>query len=465
MATKAADANGKGPPERKLFGTDGIRGVANVYPMTAEMALAVGRAAAHVFKRNPGQRHRIVIGKDTRLSGYMIETALTSGICSMGVDVLLVGPLPTPAIAFLTESMRCDAGVVISASHNPFPDNGIKFFAHDGYKLPDEVEAEMEHLVFSDAIDSLRPTAQAVGKAYRIDDAIGRYIVWLKSAFPSHLTLDGLKVVLDCAHGAAYKAAPAVFSELGAEVISLGVAPNGENINVTGALHPEHMAAAVVEHGADIGIALDGDADRVIFADEHGQIVDGDAVMAVVATNWLGRRKLKKRTLVTTVMSNMGLDLAVEKAGGKVVRVRVGDRYVVEAMRSKGYNFGGEQSGHLVFLDHATTGDGVIAALQILAILVEKRKTLSELASGSMERLPQILRNVPVREKKGLEELPRVSEAIAHAEKTLGAKGRVLFRYSGTENLARVLVEGQREQTISDLADTIVEELERALGA
>lgn len=454
------------PTEGRLFGTDGIRGVANNYPITAEIALAVGRASAHLFRADPNRRHRILVGKDTRLSGYMIENALTAGICSMGVDVLLVGPLPTPAISFLTESMRCDAGVVISASHNLFQDNGMKFFGPDGYKLADEVEEKIEELVFSDSIDSVRPTAEAIGKAYRIDDAIGRYIVFLKQSFPKESRLDGLKVVLDCANGAGYKAAPAVFSELGAEVIPMGVAPNGHNINKNcGALCPENMAEAVVLHRADMGIALDGDADRLIVADEKGQIVDGDSIMAMVGQDYLARNKLKKRTLVTTVMSNMGLDVAIRQQGGEVIRVRVGDRYVVECMRKKGLNFGGEQSGHLVFLDHATTGDGVIAALQILAILVEHGRPLSEMANGAMVRLPQILRNIKVRERTQLEALPWVQKAISAAEKTLGAKGRVLVRYSGTENLARVLVEGEKEDQIAGIVDDIATELEKAIGA
>ena len=451
--------------QRKLFGTDGIRGTANVYPMTAEIALSVGRAVAHVFKRAPGKRHKVLVGKDTRLSGYMLENALASGVCSMGVDVLLVGPLPTPAIAFLTESMRCDAGVVISASHNPFQDNGLKFFAHDGFKLPDDVEAELESLVFGDAIDEVRPTAEDVGKAYRIDDAIGRYIVFVKQTFPADLTLEGLKIVLDCAHGAAYKAAPAVFAELGAELVTMGVSPDGHNINDgVGALYPQKLADRVVAEGADVGIALDGDADRVIFCDEKGQVVDGDQVMAMVATDWIRRQQLAHGTLVTTVMSNMGLDIAVRAVGGQVVRSKVGDRYVVECMREHGYNFGGEQSGHLIFLDHATTGDGIVAALQLLAILVQGGKPLSERATGSMEKLPQILVNVKVREKKKLDTLPKVVAAIQNAEQELGDSGRVLVRYSGTENLARVLVEGEKQTQIQTLADAIASELTSALG-
>ncbi|HEX5774095.1 MAG TPA: phosphoglucosamine mutase, partial [Geomobilimonas sp.] len=380
---------------KKLFGTDGVRGVANVYPMTSEMAMQIGRAAAYIFK-NGRQRHRIVIGKDTRLSGYMLENALVAGICSMGVDVLIVGPLPTPGIANITSSMRADAGVVISASHNAFQDNGIKFFSRDGFKLPDEMELKIEELIFSKKIDSLRPTATEVGKAYRIDDAAGRYVVFLKNTFPKELDLTGLKIVLDCANGAAYKVAPAVFEELGAEVIPIGVKPNGTNINAgCGSLHPEVISEAVKEHRADLGIALDGDADRVIFVDEFGNEVDGDHIMAICATDMIRQKKLRKNTLVATVMSNMGLDIAVKKAGGKIVKTAVGDRYVVEEMRKSGYNLGGEQSGHMIFLDHNTTGDGVLSALQVLAIMRRTGKTLAELAEV-MIPLPQVLVNVRV---------------------------------------------------------------------
>ena len=351
---------------RKLFGTDGIRGVANIYPMTTEIAMQVGRAIAFIVKNKKG-RHRIVIGKDTRVSGYMIENALAAGICSMGVDVLLVGPLPTPGIAFITTSMRADAGVVISASHNPFQDNGIKIFSSDGFKLPDEVEADIEELIFSQKMATLRPVAEEVGKARRIDDAKGRYIVFLKNIFPKKQTLEGMHIVLDCAHGATYGVAPYVLEELGAKVTSLGVSPDGKNINhQCGALHPELMAAKVKETGADIGLALDGDGDRLIVCDENGKVVDGDHIMAICAKDLIKRGKLRKKTLVTTVMSNMGLEIAMKEMGGKMVRTNVGDRYVVEEMRKNGYSFGGEQSGHLVVLDHITTGDGNLAALRLL---------------------------------------------------------------------------------------------------
>lgn len=449
--------------KKKLFGTDGVRGVANIHPMTTEMAMQLGRAAAYVFKDN-NKRNRIVIGKDTRLSGYMIENALAAGICSMGVDVLLVGPLPTPGIAFITASMRADAGVVISASHNPYQDNGIKFFSHDGFKLPDERELRIEELIFSKKIDSLRPTAAEVGKAFRIDDAQGRYIVFLKHSFPRDLDLKGLKIVLDCANGAAYKVAPAVLQELGAEVVPLGVSPNGTNINAgCGSLHPEIMSEAVREHRADLGIALDGDADRVIFVDEFGNEVDGDHIMAICATRMIEEKKLAKNTLVATVMSNMGLDIAVRKAGGKVVKTAVGDRYVVEEMLRHGYNLGGEQSGHMIFLDHNTTGDGMISALQVLAIIQRTGKRLSELAEV-MIALPQVLLNVRVRERRDIGEVPEVQKIIAAAAKKLGDTGRVLVRYSGTEPLLRVMLEGQDKYQITEMAHEIGAVIEKHLG-
>jgi len=461
---------GAGGPERSLFGTDGVRGVANVHPMTAEIALQLGRALAWMVRSGP-HRHRIVIGKDTRLSGYMLETAIASGICSMGVDVLLCGPLPTPGIAFVTQSMRADAGVVISASHNPYQDNGIKFFDRTGFKLPDEAEVEIERLVLGgpgrdapDGFRELRPTAELIGKAKRIDDAIGRYVVFLKSLFPKDLTLDGLTVVVDCANGASYHVAPAVFEELGARVVPLHVEPDGRNINHRcGAVHPEGMAEAVRTHRADLGIALDGDADRVIVADEAGRVVDGDAIMAVVARDLLRRGALRKETVVATVMSNVGLDRSLAQLGGAVLRTQVGDRYVVDAMRRGGFNFGGEQSGHLVFLDHVTTGDGVCAALNLLAVMKRAEKPLSELAR-CFEPVPQAQINVPVREKRPLEGLAEVQRAIGEVERSLGAEGRVLVRFSGTENKARVLVEGTDAPSIRRHAERIAEELQRALG-
>lgn len=448
---------------KKLFGTDGVRGVANVYPMTSEMAMQIGRAAAYLFK-NGNRRHRIIIGKDTRLSGYMIENALVAGICSMGVDVLQVGPLPTPGIAYITSSMRADAGVVISASHNPFQDNGIKFFFKDGFKLPDQMELKIEKLIFSEKIDSLRPVATEVGKAYRIDDAVGRYVVFLKSTFPKDLDLVGMKIVLDCANGAAYKVAPAVLEELGAEVITIGVKPNGTNINDgCGSLHPEVISEAVKTHRADLGIALDGDADRVIVVDEFGNIVDGDQIMAICATDMIRHKKLRKNTLVATVMSNMGLDIAMRKAGGKVVKTDVGDRYVVEEMRRGGYNLGGEQSGHMIFLDHNTTGDGTLSALQLLAIMRRTGKRLSELADV-MIPLPQVLVNVRVSEKRELLEIPAVAALIRDIETKLGLEGRVLIRYSGTEPLLRIMIEGADKYQITGWAKNIAEAVEQAIG-
>ncbi len=448
---------------KKLFGTDGVRGVANIHPMTTEMAMQLGRAAAYVFKKGD-KRHRIVIGKDTRLSGYMIENALAAGICSMGVDVLLVGPLPTPGIAFITSSMRADAGVVISASHNPYQDNGIKFFSAEGYKLPDAMELKIEELIFSKKIDSLRPIASEVGKAFRLDDARGRYIVFLKNAFPRDLDLKGLKIVLDCANGAAYKAAPAVLEELGAEVIPLGISPNGANINAgCGSLHPEVISEAVKEHRAHVGMALDGDADRVIFVDEFGNQIDGDHIMAICGIDLLERKKLAKNTLVATVMSNMGLDIAIRRAGGKVVKTAVGDRYVAEEMLRHGYTLGGEQSGHMIFLDHNTTGDGIISALQVLAIMQRTGKPLSELAKV-MISLPQVLVNVRVAERRDLSEVPEVGKVIAAAEEKLGETGRVLVRYSGTEPLLRVMIEGQDKYEITGLAREIGDAIEKHLG-
>lgn len=450
---------------KKLFGTDGVRGVANVHPMTTEMAMQLGRAAAYIFKSSGPRRHRIVIGKDTRLSGYMLESALVAGICSMGVDVLLVGPLPTPGIANITKSMRADAGVVISASHNAFQDNGIKFFSADGFKLPDEIELKIEKLIDSKKIDSLRPTATEVGKAFRIDDAAGRYIVFLKNSFPADLDLSGLKIVLDCANGAAYKVAPAVFEELGAEVIALGVKPNGSNINAgCGSLHPEVISEAVKSHRADIGIALDGDADRVIVCDEFGNEVNGDQIMAICATDMLASKTLKKKTLVATVMSNMGLDIALRRAGGKIIKTAVGDRYVVEEMRKGGYNLGGEQSGHLIFLDNNTTGDGVLAALQLLAVMRRREKPLSELA-GVMIPLPQVLVNVRVKERKDIMTLPSVAKAIRDVEQKLGDEGRVLIRYSGTEPLLRIMLEGQDKYEITTWANEIGDLVKQQIGA
>jgi len=449
---------------RKLFGTDGVRGVANMDPMTSEMAMRIGRAAAHVF-RDSARRHSIVIGKDTRLSGYMIESALTSGLCSMGMDVLLVGPVPTPGIAFLTRSLRADAGVVISASHNPYEDNGIKFFGRDGFKLPDEVENKIEDLIFSGSIDSVRPTASEIGKAYRIDDAIGRYNEFVKSSIPRGMDLAGLRIVVDSANGAAYKIGPRILAELGADVISLYDKPNGININQgCGSLYPAVICRAVTANKAHIGIAFDGDADRLILCDEKGIIVDGDAAMAICALQMMKEGRLRKNTLVATVMSNLGLELAMQKAGGKLVRAAVGDRYVMEKMIEGGYNLGGEQSGHIIFLDNNTTGDGIISALQILSIMKQTGKPLSELAA-CMKTYPQILVNVKVKERRDLESIPEVAKRMAELEKKLDGKGRLLVRYSGTEPKVRVMIEGEDQNEIKvlaeDLAGIIKEKLDR----
>lgn len=447
----------------KLFGTDGVRGVANEEPMTPETVVKLGRAAAYLFKTRPG-RHQIVIGKDTRLHGYMLECALTSGICSMGVDVLLVGPLPTPGIAFITRSLRADAGIVISASHNPYQDNGIKFFSGDGLKLPDEAEERMEVLINSREIERLRPLAGEIGKAYRINDAAGRYIEFAKGTVSKGVSLHGLKVVVDCAHGATYKVAPAILRELGAVVIPLNIQPNGLNINERcGSLHPEVVQEAVLKHKAEVGISHDGDGDRAILVDETGAVVDGDHILAICALDLKSRDLLRADTVVATVMSNIGLDLCLKEAKIRIVRVPVGDRYVLEEMLRHGYNLGGEQSGHSVFLDHNTTGDGVVTALQVLSLMVKREEPLSQLRR-CMNVCPQVLVNVRVREKRELESIPPVQAAIAEAEAQLNGSGRVLVRYSGTESVARVMVEGQDAEQVGRLANSIAEAIEKELG-
>ncbi len=446
-----------------LFGTDGVRGTANVEPLTVGTCVRLGRSVAHVFKRG-SHRHRILIGKDTRLSGYMLENALVAGICSMGVDTLLVGPLPTPGIAYVTRSLRADAGIVISASHNPYQDNGIKFFSGDGFKLPDDLEHEIEDLTFTGRIDDIRPTSEEVGRAKRIDDAQGRYVEFVKSSFPRGETLDGLKVVIDCAHGAAYKVGPWVLRELGADVIALGVDPDGTNINEnSGSMHPELTAETVREVGADLGVCLDGDADRCILIDERGGLVDGDMVLAICGRVWKEQGRLPTNTVVATVMSNYGLDTSLQEVGVAVERTQVGDRHVVEKMRAEGHEIGGEQSGHMVFLNHATTGDGLVTALQILSVMRHKKRPLSELA-GWMTRMPQVLENIAVAERQPLDELPEVCEAIEAAEAALSGQGRVLVRYSGTQPLARVMIEGQDQEHIQSLADGIVAAIRHSLG-
>ena len=448
-----------------LFGTDGIRGTANVHPMTAEMALSLGQAVAHVFRGGGRGSHRILIGKDTRLSGYMFEDALGAGICAMGVNVIQVGPMPTPAMAFLTADMRCDAGVMISASHNAYQDNGIKFFSHDGFKLPDEVELRIEELIASGVLENHRAGPAELGRARRIEDAAGRYVVFLKKTFPRDMDLTGLRVVLDCANGAAYKVGPTVFEELGAEVFTIGVEPDGRNINKgCGSLYPEKLAAKVRELRGDVGIAVDGDADRSVMTCEKGEIIDGDAMLAVCARDLVERGALQGGAVVATVMSNLGLEKALEKIDLKLVRTQVGDRYVVEEMRAGGYNLGGEQSGHIIFLDHNTTGDGLLTGLQVLAIMRRKERPLSELVAD-IERFPQVLINIRVSEKRSIEEIPSVCEVVQRVEKDLDGRGRVLIRYSGTEPKVRVMVEGEDESRVAEYANEIAESIRRALGS
>ncbi|MEE3330698.1 MAG: phosphoglucosamine mutase [Myxococcota bacterium] len=448
--------------ERRLFGTDGVRGTANVHPMTAAMALKLGQAIAHVF-RDKGRR-RVLIGKDTRLSGYMFEDALAAGICSMGANVIQVGPMPTPALAFLTADMRCDAGVMISASHNPYLDNGIKFFGHDGFKLADEIEARIEALIESGELDDAMAEPDDIGQARRIEDSQGRYVVFLKKTFPMDLTLEGLRVVLDCANGSAYKVGPTVLEELGAEVFPLAVEPNGRNINAEcGSTHPEKAAAKVLEVRADVGIAVDGDADRVILVDENGEEIDGDQILALCARDLHDRKQLKGGGVVATVMSNLGLEKFLTAEGMSLLRTQVGDRYVVEAMRSGGYNLGGEQSGHIIFTDHGRTGDGLMTALQVLAIMARSGRKLSELLSD-FQRYPQVLLNLEVANKRPLEDLPSVQAAIRKVEDELSGHGRVLIRYSGTELKARVMVEGEDETRVRELAEDLADELRRALA-
>jgi phosphoglucosamine mutase len=455
---------------KKIFGTDGVRGTANIEPVTAETALKLGRAAGHVFKhvqteaRGHG-RHKIVLGKDTRLSGYMLENALSSGILSMGVDVLFIGPLPTPGVAYVTRSLRADAGIVITASHNPYDDNGIKFFRADGYKLDDKIEREVEGLVFSGEIENIRPTAEDIGKAVRIDDALGRYIEHAKASFPRGMTLEGLRLVVDCAHGAAYKSTPCVLRELGAEVIVYGNQPDGKNINADcGSMHPALMCQKVWEHRADAGIAHDGDADRVLLCDERGTLIDGDDILAMAGLDMLEHGALAEKTLVSTVMSNAGLEAAVTAAGGRVLRTAVGDKNVIDEMLRQGLNLGGEQSGHLIFRDYGTTGDGLVATLQVLRLMKAKQSPLSKLAK-CWTRFPQLVTNVVVREKRPFEELDNVLKLVAEAETELKSQGgRVFLRYSGTEPKARLLLEGRESATLEKWSQTISEAIKRQVG-
>ncbi len=449
----------------RLFGTDGVRGVANVTPMTAEMALEIGRATAYVCKqRHPGRRHQILIGKDTRVSCYMLETALTAGICSMGVDVLLVGPMPTPGVAFITRSMRADAGMVISASHNPYQDNGIKIFSRDGYKLPDAEEDEIEQLITTGKIRGIRPTADDIGKARRIDDAAGRYIVFCKDTFPEDLTLEGMKIVLDCANGATYAIAPLVFAELGAEVTVIHAEPNGTNINDhCGSQHTEDLRAKVKALKADVGLAFDGDGDRMIAVDEHGEEITGDHVMAICAKVYKEQGLLKNNLVVATVMSNFGFTVGLRELGIEQGTAKVGDRYVLEMMRERDAVLGGEASGHVIFLNHHTTGDGIITGLQLLAAMRRHGKPLSELAKV-MALTPQKIINVDVKTKPPLEKLPEIQQAIAKAETELKDKGRVLVRYSGTQSMCRVMVEGPTGEMTNRLAGTLADVVKKSIG-
>lgn len=445
------------PAPATLFGTDGVRGVANLDPMTPEIALRIGQAAVVVAASAGKHAPRVLIGKDTRLSGYMIETALASGICSVGGHVLLCGPIPTPAVAHLTTSMRVDLGIVISASHNPFQDNGIKIFGRDGFKLADELEAKIEAIVRGGLPLPSRKTGPGIGQAFKVDDARGRYVAFAKNTFPRSISLEGLRLVVDAAHGAAYRVAPAVFSELGATVKSIGVQPDGVNINEgVGALHPDKVRAEVVKASAQMGIALDGDADRVILVDEHGQVVDGDSVLAMCALEMAETGLLTKSTVVATVMSNLGLERALAERKIKLVRTAVGDRNVVDAMRKGGFNLGGEQSGHLVFLDHASTGDGIVAALQVLALMIRRGKPLSELAAEAMTRVPQVLEGVTLPRKRPIEEMKKLQAAMRSASKSLGRRGRILVRWSGTEPKLRVMVEGENESAIRGHAESMV---------
>jgi phosphoglucosamine mutase len=448
----------------RLFGTDGVRGIANVHPMTAEMALEIGRAAAYVCKRQPKQRHAIAIGKDTRVSGYMLESALTAGICSMGVDVFLVGPMSTPGISFITRSMKADAGVVISASHNPYQDNGIKIFSRSGFKLPDADEDEIEDLITSGRIKDIRPTADEIGKAHRIDDANGRYIVFCKSTFPEDLSLEGMKIVLDCANGATYKIAPTIFSELGAAVTAIHCDPNGTNINDhCGSQHTEDLVARVRKEGADVGLAFDGDGDRLIAVDEKGKQITGDHVMAICGKMYKELGLLKNNLVVATVMSNFGFFAALKKLGIEPGVSRVGDRYVLEMMQEKGSVLGGEQSGHVIFLHHHTTGDGIITALQLLRAMKRSGQPLSGLAK-IMVLSPQRIVNVNVRDKPPLDQMSELQKAIRQAETELGDKGRVLIRYSGTESMCRVMVEGPTEQITDHITGMLADVVKKCIG-
>jgi len=451
------------PRNRKIFGTDGVRGRANQFPMVPEIALALGRAAGKMLRRR-SKKPRVVVGKDTRLSCYVFENALIAGLCSMGVDTLMVGPLPTPGVAFITRAYRADAGIVISASHNPYYDNGIKFFDAEGFKLPDPLEAEMEALVVRNDFQDGLPEGHDIGRNTKIVDADGRYIEFVKATFPRGLSLKNLSVVLDCANGGGYKVAPLVFRELDAKVFSYGVLPDGLNINQNcGSLHPGVVQKGIIEHRADVGIALDGDADRIVMVDENAQIIDGDTILAICARDMHRRKLLKNNRVVGTVMSNLGFINAMESLGIQVIRSQVGDRYVIQDMLLHEANLGGEQSGHVIFLDHNTTGDALVCALQVLRIMIETESKLSDLAS-CVQRYPQTCINVRVASKPSLESLKRVQESIAHAEKILGHTGRILVRYSGTENACRVMVEGEKYKQVLQLAGEVADAVREEIG-
>ena len=448
----------------KLFGTDGVRGVANEYPMTSEMAMNIGRATAHLFKQK-GHAPKIIIGKDTRLSGYMLENALVSGICSMGVNAILVGVIPTPGIAYLTGSMRADAGIVISASHNPFQDNGIKIFGGEGFKLPDDTEAAIEDLIFANNLHALHPSPTELGKAYRMEDARGRYIVFLKHTFPRKFTLEGTKIVLDCSHGATYRVAPETFFELGADVFTLFNEPNGKNINLhCGSQHPDALAEEVLKTKADVGFAFDGDGDRLIAVDETGTVLTGDQVLAICAGVLKKEGKLSNNLVVRTVMSNIGLSITLESLQIDSIMTKVGDRYVLEEMQARGAALGGEDSGHLIFLQHHTTGDGIITALQVAAAMKKEQKPLSELAK-IMKVFPQALINVTVKSRPEIETVPAITSVIHDVESKLGNRGRVLVRYSGTQNMCRVMVEGPSQEETGSYCRKIADVVERQLNA
>jgi phosphoglucosamine mutase len=448
----------------RMFGTDGVRGIANVHPITAEMALEIGRATAYVCKKHKTRRHSIAIAKDTRVSGYMLESALTAGICSMGVDVLLMGPMTTPGLAFLTKSMRADAGMVISASHNPYQDNGIKIFSRNGFKLPDAEEDEIEELITSGRIKDIRPTADDIGKAYRIDDASGRYIVFCKNSFPEEVSLEGMKIVIDCANGATYRLAPKIFSELGANVTSIHCDPNGININDhCGSQHTENLRAKILETGADIGLAFDGDGDRLIAVDEKGKEMSGDQILVICAKMYKELGLLKNNLVIATVMSNFGFFAALKQLGIQEGVSKVGDRYVLEMMQQKDAIIGGEESGHVIFLNHQTTGDGIITALQLLCAVRRSNQPLSELAK-LMTLSPQKIINVNVKDKPPLEGITELQEAIKTAESELKDKGRVLIRYSGTQSMCRVMVEGPTEDMTGRLARTLADVVQKCIG-